>query len=153
MATATNDPGVDYGPDENGRQTKLMKLWIEIGQLPPLNDDDDLGTCCGCGKEGMRFRNLGVVNGYAPVPGTGWGDPYHTDMRLDGALVVWCDDCFAKEKHDGFEIIYGNPKDKKRVPSETLKDRGLVFEERPQEDHNVIWDIPRGEEEIANATE
>jgi len=93
-------------------------IWAFDEDDPDYDEGEapDLGTCCICGEEGRKTRNIVTVERRAPVPGTGWGCLV-CNLPYDGAMAVVCDDCLpVMGGHMELkEVIAGNPAEKKRV--------------------------------------
>lgn len=81
----------------------------------------DFGPCCACGREGegIHVQNIIMLGQKAPTPGTGWAC-FQCGQPSDGAVSVVCNDCLNIGRPIRFAID-GYPKDKKRVPVESLK--------------------------------
>lgn len=60
-----------------------------------------------------------LVEGRAPIPGTGWGCAL-CGLPFDGAIAVLCDDCAEHRPDLPVMICVGYPKDDKRASCFTL---------------------------------
>ena len=78
------------------------------------SDENDLGTCCICGKSGKTVRNIIVLDREtAPENyGKGWGCLV-CGLPMNGASAVLCDDCVPnRSKVD--KMVIGWPKENRR---------------------------------------
>jgi hypothetical protein len=77
----------------------------------------DLGTCCVCcGSD--HVVHVIMINRRGPQPGKGWGCVV-CGLPLDGAIVVMCNACIARDADPVF-VCDGFPSEGKRVPIHTL---------------------------------
>lgn len=78
-----------------------------------MNDLEDLGPCCACGRRGDDVRNILMLPQKAPVPGAGWGC-VRCELPFDGAVAVVCDGCL--EAGDTVkEVCHGYPGEGRRM--------------------------------------
>jgi len=74
----------------------------------------DLGPCCACEKTGEDARNILFINRRSPTPGKGWGC-LQCGIPNDGAVAVFCDDCFRSGAEPQF-VCTGYPASDGRTP-------------------------------------
>ncbi|HEY1234768.1 MAG TPA: hypothetical protein VGH22_15425 [Candidatus Binatia bacterium] len=91
---------------------------LELFGNEPDIDETNLGSCCACGKTGKEVRTIIMLNKRGASPGTGWGC-FQCGLPLDGAVVVFCDDCFDAKAEPQFACV-GYPKENVRIPIANL---------------------------------
>lgn len=95
----------------------------------------DYGSCCACNKIKPNVRNFICVPRRSPIPGTGWGC-LQCGLPIGGALAVICDECLESGTEAVFAID-GYPKDKLRIPVDTLSPEPFEHDMRLHESEDA----------------
>ena len=80
-----------------------VPCWDQIPEGEGLPQPENLGTCCGCGKEPPGVRNVMFMEREAPPLTDGWGCLV-CGLPQKGAIAILCDDCINNDVAPRFVV-------------------------------------------------